>query len=328
MNFLILIPFFSILYFVTGCGSASTSTGLGSTINKNVKATAPNVTAISRLLRYTKPSPALLTGRGDTWQAGSGNYGLFNLMRDYDDSIHNGVLDMSNMYKALYEMKLKVDGQESTCTGSNAFTEKTVTAPFTGFSTSYAYTCGMNSQTLSDSYAGGYAMKSASGVYNLLYGFQWAGNANGGSVGVVQAKVDTTSNSLAYEMVNCVNCGGGTASSLTVRTDIQGNPNAHTFTIRSIVRTASSSTSIAGKGTSQGTGAFMLFKFYNGSTTKYYCLASNATEADFRAATGSVSVPSDCSSLSTNVDALTLFKSSDAPFALSDFTGSTTLLTL
>ncbi|MBF0314140.1 MAG: hypothetical protein HQK50_07640 [Oligoflexia bacterium] len=328
----------SLLSLLSSCGddsapaaaaSSSSSTTSGTVLSSAVQNTAPYITATSDQLATDEESSAYdadAVPKADTWATGSGNYEAFNLLRQYTYPADEGRLDMSNMYKALYTIKTKLDDADSEC-ASNQITEKSIASPFTGFSTSYNYTCALTEGTLSDTYVKSIAMKYTAGIYNILYGWQWAGNASGGSMGVAQAQYDSVSNALVYEMVNCVNCGGGTSSSFTVRTYISGNPATHAFTIKTISRSSTGFKAMVGKGTAQSSSDYMLLKYTtDGTTFSYYCFQGSATETDFRAATGSATVPSNCSSLATDVDALTFFSSSNAPFALSDFTNSTILL--
>lgn len=349
MKILSLSILFIILLISISCGkksttsTASSSSGKGTVVSTAVQNTAPHITASSD--EYVPPrklddkineiiivfdsdyDEKNIVLKGDTWTTGSGNYEIFNLLRKYTYPADEGVLDMTNMYKALHEIKSKVDGAESTC-NENPFASKSVVPPYTGFSGRYNFTCGYNSGTLSDSYAGGFTMDLTNGVYYILYGWQWASNANGGSVGTAQAKYDTVNNTLFYEMVNCVNCGGS-SNNFTVRTELDGNPSTHLFTIRTISRSASGYKAIVGKGYSQGNGNYMLLKYTtDGTNFKYYCVPSTATQTDFAAATGETSVPSNCSTYATDVNNLTFFTTSNVPFALSDFTNSTILLTL
>lgn len=302
--------------------SKNASSGMGTTFESRVKATAPEFSSSSGSIFRVANA---LSSRA--FRDSGGSY-LSNLLRTYTYPSDEGVLDMSNMYKALYELKLKLDNAESTCT--TAFSSKTITSPFTGFPSSYEYTCGGKTGTMSDTYTGGIATRSEGTVTNILYGFQWSGNTGGGSIGTAQATFDSSTNNLVYDMVNCVNCGGGSDNSFTNRLSISGSIATKVFTIRTLTRTPSSTTAVVGKGTSEGSGVYMLFKYKVGSgTPAYYCIDPTATHTAVASGAGmalGAVASSNCSTLQTDVEALTLFTSSDAPFALSDFTNSTILL--
>jgi hypothetical protein len=319
-----------ILAFFTACLAAcgSKSGTIGTLIETKVKSTAPTLTATtSAVFIGQRLAPQSTMFLGDTWNWGSGNYEVFNLLREYNFPADENKIDMTNMYKALNEVKMKLDNYESTCENNRFPAAKTIAAPYTSFGTNYEYTCGFNEGKMSDSYPFGIAMNTTGGVTNVVTGFQWGGNQGGGSIGVMQAKYDSNSQNLIYDMVNCVNCGGS-SENFTVRTYIEGNPETHSFTIRTVSRGASNAKAIVGKGVSKGTGSYMLLKYRDESGTKYYCIPSNATETDFQNATGENAAPSNCADLATDVDALTFFELTDAPFAVSDFTNSSILLSL
>ena len=326
MKYLLAIPMAWLVLGSMGCGSSSDGT-TGTLIEGKVRATTPVLTAslaaLTRANAYAEP--ALM---GDSWQNGSGNYEIFNLLRNYSYPADEGKIDMTNMYKALHEIKNKLNEAEPECE-DKSFDAKTIAAPFPAF-TGYNVTCGYNDGNMADTYAGGTAIGKEGTVTSIVYGWKWAGNQNGGSLGAVQARYDSSNESLNYEMVNCVNCGAGGDGSFTVRTHIQGDPAAHNFTVRTAIRNLADENfkTIEGKGVSQGTGGLMLFKFKIGSSAPlYYCMASDAlSEEQFKAQTGATEVPSECSAI--DLTSLTSFTKTDVPFAISDFTGSSILLSL
>ncbi|MCC6811469.1 MAG: hypothetical protein IT381_28830 [Deltaproteobacteria bacterium] len=311
----------SLLFLVAACAKTGT---IGTVVATEVKDTAPSFVANTTAAR-SGPARA-----ADTWGPGSGSYEIFQLLRAYKHPQDEGKIDMSNMYKTLSTMEKRMNDAEASCEQAKLAASKSITAPFAGFSTTYDFSCAFNEGKMTDAYPLSFAMKREASVTHALYGFQWAKNAEGGSVGVIQARLDTAKKDLLYEMVNCVNCGAGGDRSFTVRSEIQGNSGTHAFSIRSALRNAASGvSSFAGKGVSQGAGSLMLFKHTKGAMpATYYCLASDAKESDFAAATGAASAPTACASLAADVDAMPLFVSGDLPFALADFSGSTILFSL
>lgn len=326
------------LVLISGCSGdgsitpSSSSGAFGTVLSTSVSGTAPNLTATT--------SQNLIGKMADPWNPGSGNYEIFNLLRKYTYPNDEGHLDMTNLYKALWELENKANTAEEMCGSSNELssTGVQIASPFAAFdqeADNYTYDCAFNDGTLVDNYAMGVAMRhdSTNNIYYLNYGWQWAGNANGGSIGTALAKFDDTNKDLTFEMINCVDCGDpGAGSRFTVRTKVTGNPETHNFVINTVSGTPTNWKAIAGAGVSQGAGGFMLLKYLQrGGTATYYCIASDATEDDLQAATGILLAAvggTSCAALEGTVEGVNMFSDGDIPEDFDAFVGSTILLSI
>lgn len=256
---------------------------------------------------------------------GSAGYEIYNLMRDYNNETDDGVIDMTNMYKMLYEAG---NGYENAVNGCSSVAEVEIDAPY-DLGLTDTYDCRGATGTMSDNYAYGFAIREESaGTKHVLVGFRWAPTpAEQLSHGVMQGTYNETTGDLNIRALN--NVVYPSSSGFTVRTHIEGNKDTHAFTLNSIVGTLNAghtaymgSYTIVGKGVSRGAGNYFLFKI----GTDYYCIKADATETDLESLTPATPVElasGDCSTYKDAVDDITPLTTSELPKTIADFTNNT-----
>ncbi len=260
---------------------------------------------------------------------GSLIYAVFDLLRDYQYPADEGVIDMHNIYKVLYEAGQIYQTAE---TGCSSITEASVASPF-DLGITDTYNCAGNGGTMSDSYANGFAIKDASPLKYALLTYRWAPDSpNHEEHGILQGSFNDNTGDLSLKMIH--NVYYAASDGFVVRSDIEGNATTHAFTLKSITAGTGSSTSftsIVGKGISRGSGNYFLLKVNSDTLTgRYFCIPAGATETDLElmTATGYDNVDANCSAYQADVDAMTFLEDnvSTIPGSISDFTGSTILL--
>ncbi len=256
-------------------------------------------------------------------------YAVFELLRDYEYPADEGVIDMHNIYKVLYTAGQIYETAESGC---SPITEASVASPF-DLGITDAYNCAGNSGTMSDTYANGFAIKDADPVKYALLTYRWApGTPDHEEHGILQGSYNEAAGDLSLKMIH--NVFYAASDGFVVRSDIEGNATTHAFTLKSIsagTGTSTNYTSIVGKGISQGSGNYFLLKVNSDAVTgKYFCIPADATETELEGMTaaGYDTVDASCSAYQADVDAMTFLQDnvSTIPDSISDFTGSTILL--
>ncbi|MFH1223458.1 MAG: hypothetical protein V1647_03840 [Pseudomonadota bacterium] len=276
-----------------------------------------------------------------TWTTGHTLYEIFQLIREYNNDRDNGVIDGSNMHKALYEANTYVTSAISGCLVSandgtvvadHSITEQSITPPF-DFGTdlfTQTYNCAYTTTDTGNpvggtaTYIKSFAVKYSAGVYYMLMGWQCT---QGTTVtpSVMQVEYNTTTNDIKLNNAYLVNYGDG--STYNVRIYVNGNTATHLFSLKLFKYSATGDNpSIAGYGYSQGAGNYYLFKVIEGSTTKYFCFPSNATETDLMAMddAGEASVPANCVGMDTSLPTNYATDGSESPTSTSKFTGAGT----
>lgn len=260
---------------------------------------------------------------------GSLVYAVFELLRDYEYPADEGVIDMHNIYKVLYTAGQIYETAESGC---SPITEASLASPF-DLGITDTYNCAGNSGTMSDTYANGFAIKGADPVKYALLTYRWAPESpDHEEHGILQGSYNENTGDLSLKMIH--NVYYAASDGFVVRSDIEGNATTHAFSIKSISAGTGSSTSftsIVGKGISQGSGNYFLLMVNTDAVTgKYFCIPADATETELEGmtASGYDTVDPNCSVYQPDVDAMTFLQDnvSTIPGSISDFTGSTILL--
>ncbi len=317
-----------------GCGK-DTSSRSGSGANNlftAVKNTTPTFTAT------TSHSPLMvqqgLTSRSLTSAMTITDPALlvaFQLLRDYTYPDDEGKVDMTNIYKVLWEAGRYLDEAKSICTEITATADSSI-SPYT-FSDflGNTYDCG-GTQPESGGYGSSVAYKEDGAEKSMLTSYKWApDSAEQISIGVIQTTFNDTTKDVQLLLAQAVNyppnssMGGVSGSGFALRTSIKGNSGAHSFDLKitmnsiSTISTTMCSTTLVGKGISQGLGNYFLIR----SGSNYYCIPAGATETDLGGIvpTNQDGVSADCAAYVADVSAATPYDSNtEVPnIDLSDF---------
>ncbi|MFH1264061.1 MAG: hypothetical protein V1495_11540 [Pseudomonadota bacterium] len=327
-----------IIFGLLSCGGGSTGGGSETLFLDAAKQTAPSFAPATTSGKLAPPfRNATLFG------SGSPLYAAYNLMQDYEYPRDEGKIDMTNMYKVMFEAGNAYARAASQCT---TIPEKTVPSPF-DFGLTETYDCAANFKDEEPNYAKGCAIREEGGIKYALTGFMWAPTPEEQvSFGTLQGHIDTGTNDILMHMVNLVTypagsvMGGEAGDGFSVRSFISGNSADHSFELKSVVTGTNAEgtwTSIVGKGISKGEGNHFLFRVWTGSggitsvDGKYFCIDATADETTLSGMDqeGTDSVEEACAPYKDRVDALATerFTRTDAPLVASDFTNSSIYLT-
>ena len=308
--------------FVLACSSGGSSS---STTNNNddttslyatVKSTAPSfsatVSAAPGLKAQVVSAPSITDMAMNV---------AFQLLRNYTYPDDEGKVDMTNIYKVLWEASHYIDDAAMMCSPISAVTDSAIAPyPFSDF-LGHTYDCG-GSQAESGGYGSSAAYRASGDDRYMLVSYKWAPDATQQiAIGVIQASYNDVTKDVSLIFAQAVNypagstMGGSTGNGFATRTRITGNSATHAFELKMLTQMAS----LVGKGISQGTGNYFLIR--NG--TDYYCLPAGATETDLAAIapTDLANVSANCESYKTAVSTMTPYDiSTDVPnIDLSDF---------
>jgi len=318
----------AVVYFSCGGGGSSSSFNLFDTAEKATPIVLPSsVASISSA----------------NWTSGNTLYEIYQLIRRYNNDTDNGVVDGSNMHKALYEANNYVSTALSGCLTSandgtvvtdHSITNQAITPPFDFGSDllTQTYNCaytvndtGTPTSGVLTNYTKSFAVKYASGIYYMLMGW-YADETTQTTPSVTQLEYDTNTNDIKLNNAYLVNYNDG--SSYNVRIYIRGNTATHLFSLKLFKYSTGVNPSIAGYGYSEGTDKYYLFKVTdsNNTTGKYFCIPANATEDDMKAMNdaGDTTVPTLCAGLETGLPTNYNTDGSDSPTTVSKFTGAGT----
>lgn len=306
--------------FVAFLGCSSGGGGSASEIfYTSARNVAPTVTASANA------NVALKSQTIKTIDPGSIMSSIYYMIQDYQYPRDEGVIDMHNIYKVLYTASQIYSNAGENC---NVITEKEVASPF-NLGITDTYDCAGNEGTMSDSYAYGYAIRTASDdTIHILLTFRWAGNEHG----ALQGSYNQTTGDLDIGLVELVDHD---QSRFYIRSRIAGNEGTHAFTISMITGSIADTTdyvSIVGKGISKGTGNYFLFRVKDNSINgNYFCVPADPTESDLETLSnqdpsGATDVDSNCTDYKTDVDAMTFLTTDEVPLSLASFTNSSILI--
>ncbi len=273
------------------------------------------------------------------WTMGHTLFEIYQLIQEYNNETDNGVIDGSNMHKALYEANNYVTDALRGCLedGTHGITEQSITSPF-DFGTdslTQTYNCAYTTTETGTPKSGGetnyiksYAVKYSGGVYDMLMGW-YASSATQDSPSATQLQYNTITNDIIVNNAYFVNYTSGSMApgSYNVRIYINGNTETHLFSLK-LLKAGGNNPSIAGYGYSEGANKYYLFKVIdmNDSTGKYFCIPSNATEDTLRAMedAGDPGYLTNCADLVAGLPTNYKTDGSDSATAASKFTGAGT----
>jgi hypothetical protein len=170
------------------------------------------------------------------WDSGNPAYEVFNVFRQYLYPQHDGIIDISNLYKLLYEAGSHYDNAISSSSDSDtsenlekADSDSTavqelasateILPPFDFGNTARSYTHASNNYALSTD---------GDTVYAIL---TWIWDEDPTySYGVIEGSFNSTSGDLTLDMVYLVDYEGD--SDYCLRTYITGNDTTHQFTVK------------------------------------------------------------------------------------------------
>jgi len=259
-----------------------------------------------------------------TWESGDSIYEMYMKLRDFDPSIHSGVIDSSNVYKLIYDAGgLYNEAKEN----GESITSQIIFPAFDlGQSVVYDYAKNYNEGT---SYYYGLAYREAGGLfYALLCSKVFEESGPQTTPSVMQCTYNESTGDLEIYMAYLVNYPSGEVYS--VRTELIGNDQTHSFDLRIISYNSSPSSqanwrSWAGKGVSQGAGNYFLLKMNSNfdNTDRYYVFPAGSTDDDLKAMDSDgyayADLPSTVDSYKEDVQAKTFFTVAEVPTALTDF---------
>ncbi|MFH2131077.1 MAG: hypothetical protein ABIK68_11955 [bacterium] len=243
------------------------------------------------------PSFATTMGSGDM------HYDLYKLLAKYDATVdsafgveniytnleHGSVITEKLLGDSTADVSATIAGMSLTISTSDykTFTAKTINLPFTFASNSLNAAEYVKGKTVSISQLGPMKFvwtQSGSDVALMV-----SRHATGREHEYLQGKYTASSNELIVNGVNWSNDDG----LFVLRSQVTGNVDTHAFEVKLVRGSGTNYTNnagrIAGKGTSEGTGAYYLFKteFGNGGagtwtgTYEYYCIKAGISKTDF-----------------------------------------------
>lgn len=281
-----------------GCGGGGSSSSSSSTSNNDtntlfnaVKATTPTFSATVSAggpgVRATVHSAPTITDQAMNV--------AFQLLRNYTYPDDEGKIDMSNIYKVLWEAGRYLDEASTMCSPVSTVTDTAITPyQFSDF-LGHTYDCG-GSRAEEGGYGSSVAYRVSGDDRYMLASYKWAPDAAQQiAIGVIQASYNDVSKNVALIFAQAVQypagstMGGLSGSGFATRARITGNSATHAFELKMLTQQAS----LVGKGVSQGAGNYFLMR----SGSQYYCLPAGATETDLAAIT-----PTDLANVSANCE--------------------------
>ncbi len=302
-----------VVAFVVGsCGSDSPSTPTGN------NGTNQLFTAVKQAVPAFQPSAK----SADKTISDQAMMVAFQLLRNYTYPADEGVVDMSNIYKVLWETGQYLDGAPARCATVAEATDNALSPfPFGDF-LGHSYARGVSSE--SGGYGNSVAYGEAGNERRMLVSYKWAPDATQQiTIGVIQVAHDSTTGDVAVRFAQSVRyppgstMGGVDGSGFAIRAQIDGNSTTHAFELKMAI----GGTSIVGRGISRGAGNWFLFR----CGSAYYCIPADATEADLAALvpTDLANVPAGGAAYKDAVSAAVPYDlATDLPaIDLSDFNG-------
>lgn len=264
----------------------------------------------------------------EEWTWGNHMYGLFNKFRVYDHAIHEGLIDGSNFFKAIYGMEEELGEMFEY---AEAIEETVVEEPFE-FGNSYLYDYAANvdfSEGEDGNDKSSFAYRIDGDTINFLVAYTYNEEEDKVTMGQLQGDYNPVSGDLELAMVYLVDYG---FEQYTVRNEISGNTETHEFALR--MATSGSyglDTSVAGKGVSDGEGAHFLIKMNvvgemgDDLGERYFVFTSDADEAYLQAMDPNglayADLPATVADYSADVQNMELFVAESLPSSLSEFNG-------
>lgn len=248
---------------------------------------------------------------------------IYQVLRSYTYPSDEGVVDMTNIYKVLWEAGRYIENAGTACHSVTAFSDTSAPTPFifklnnSTDTLGHTYNCGYATAE-----SGGYGSsvahsQSADGLTDYTMAtYKWSPNSSSQiAMGQIQVQYNATSGDLALNFAQTVYYPAQSApqNGFVTRTWISGNKTTHSFSMKiGIGHPAGTMTYLVGKGISQGSGNYFLFR----SGTNYYCIPATASEADIAALSATnytAAAAGNCSAYASDVQGMVPFTSNDVP---------------
>jgi hypothetical protein len=246
----------------------------------------------------------------------------YRLLRDYTYPDDEGVVDMSNLYKVLWEASSRLDEAPERCVAVTPAADGDL-SPF-AFDDLLGHTYALGMSEEDGGYGASIAYAQMGNERRMLTSYKWAPDAaQQVAIGVIQAAHDTVSGDVSIRFAQAVRyppgstMGGSEGSGFSIRARIDGNSTTHAFELKMAIN----GTSLVGKGVAHGAGNWFLFR--HGDT--YYCIPADADEYELMTtvATDLANVPAAGAAYKDAVSALEPYDvATDLPgIDLGDFDG-------
>ncbi len=297
-----------------------------------VQDVAPSFTAVSS----ASLSPRALAS--ESWESGTSLYELFYIFQDFDNEIHQGVIDTSNLEKTMWESRNFFENTKNNC---DSIVDQIIEPPFDFGNEGQEYNCAYNLEAEDGYHVGGAIMElDADGnpiensgssrssesevservarresdvveeeeeeesddavVKQALVGFVWNDGTHE-ELGVMEGILDTSTNELSLDIAVWVDYEG--ENDYCYRNEIEGNTETHAFSMRSAKGNLTHTTfSAVGKGVAEGDDAHFLVKIDDA----YFCIGAEDGETELRAMDldGIDPAETECAEYQDDVDAM------------------------
>lgn len=324
--------FVAVAFLLWGCGSSSSSdnqtdfdppSGEYAFYSRAVE-TTPFITPTDSQGSLSKDAVVASASR---WESGTPAYEVFNLLREYVNPRDEGVIDVSNIYKLLFDAAQQYEDGASSA--RELVTPALIASPFDLGSAPRTF-------THAEDHA---ALVTDGSTVSALLTWIWDESPKM-SYGVFEGGFGRTSGEIELNMVYLVDYVG--ESDYALRASISGNEDTHEF----LLKTAKVGTvpgayavSIIGAGISRGAGPddYFLLKIKDNGTLagypngRFFKVPASATEDDLRAlpALGSdISEIEDSMGYADILDGMTFFAldGSDHAVSIGDFSTANLVL--
>lgn len=257
------------------------------------------------------PSATLVNAAAATWSSGHVLYEIYGLIREYKHERDNGVIDGSNMYKAIHDAGMEVDRAYETCA---SMTEEQVTVPydFGDEALTDSYNCWVDNEfdERGNTYHQSFAVhKAADGeTYRALIATTTIESGQT-TRRVVQSRYDPATENILVNQAYLVDYEGD--QDYAVRLHLDGNAGTGLFTLKlSKGPGGGDGGGIAISGHGYNTGSYYLFRVTTSSYSsdvdaRYYCFESDTTVDEMKLLddAGSATIPENCASFASGLPA-------------------------
>jgi len=253
------------------------------------------------------------------WNNGNAMYELFTVLRNFNPDTDQGVIGVDNMYMNLWLAGMYYSEHIESLDDLSA---KPISSPFSGFKT---VDSALAESVFSDTYdqaknalnTGGntteahMAARETGAEKHMLITFK-----NGGCWTVLQGVYNGDSKDIELNSTTaCIEGSYTETNSYIQRNYIKGNENTHSFILKAVKYSgAGYKLALVGKGISQGSGNYFLFKMKDsggssgpGETGAYYCFPASADVTALQAmstAGTEIAEGSNCYGYKDSVDTL------------------------
>lgn len=250
----------------------------------------------------------------EDWSPKGPTFEIFNLLREYVYPRDEGILDMSNIYKFLFEVSEQYS--IATILTEPLNSPKAIKSP---------YNFGTDPVTYTDA-SGHYALSRNGDTINALLTWIW----NNNEYAVIEGSFNDTSGELSFNLAYLVDYEGD--ADFCIRTSVSGNKLTHNFTLKYFKCTTGEGgyiLSAMGTGISRSENPndyFLIKMIDNDSLTsaKYYKFSASANEEELKNyptqgyALSEIGDPENYASV---LDSMSFFPldMSEAPTSVSDF---------